>query len=216
MPGSNDVRVAKYAASLVLAGMAPVVVFSGARGRLTEDWPETEADTFAKVALAEGVARDKIIIENRATNTGENIAFTRALLRERGVLDAEGRLPAGGSIIVVQKPYMIMRSYASWLAQWPELNGGGGGGGGGGGAPGAEPTNSRLMVASPPELNYANYPADGIIARDELVSVMAGDLQRVFLYPRLGYQVRVEIPDAIWKALAQLVGLGFTSHLAKR
>ena len=207
MPGSNDPRVAKFAASLVLRGLAPVVVFSGANGRLTEHWPQTEAETFAAVALAEGLSPEQIVVENRATNTGENIAFTRAALRERGVLDAQGRLPAGGSLIVVQKPYMIMRSYASWLKQWPELQSGSEEGGGG--AP-------RIVVASPPELEYANYPADGVIARDELVSVMVGDLQRVFLYPRTGFQIDVPIPDGVWHAFAQLVGLGFVGHLARR
>jgi hypothetical protein len=43
---------------------------------------------------------------------------------------------------------------------------------------------------------------------------MVGDLQRIKLYPGLGFQVYQEIPGDIWQAYNQLVDLGFDEHLA--
>ena len=64
-------------------------------------WTRPEADIFADAAASAGVPREKIIVENRATNTGENISLSRALLAEHGI--------APESIIVVQKPFMERR-----------------------------------------------------------------------------------------------------------
>ena len=75
--GSHDTRVADRAAELYLQGWAPLLVFSGGLGRLTEGmWTEPEADLFAKIAVNKGVPAEDILIENRSTNTGENILYT--------------------------------------------------------------------------------------------------------------------------------------------
>ena len=111
--GSNDLRVAGHAADLHLSGFAPWILFSGARGRMTHDWAETEAAAMARVARARGVEEKNILIEDRATNTGENIRFSRELLAARGLAPA--------SAIVVQKPYMERRTFAAMEAQWPDL-----------------------------------------------------------------------------------------------
>src|SRR5689334_17126585 len=81
--GSHDLRVADRAAELYLEGWAPLLIFSGGLGNLTKlIWKETEADQFARIAIDKGVPAEHIIIENRSTNTGENVLFTRQLLKE--------------------------------------------------------------------------------------------------------------------------------------
>jgi hypothetical protein len=109
--GSNDLRVAELAVSLFQAGQGSWILFSGARGRMTENWPETEAATMAALARSHGVPDDCILIEDRATNTGENIRFSREIL-------AAARL-APRRLIVVQKPYMERRTQAALDVQWP-------------------------------------------------------------------------------------------------
>src|SRR5215213_520150 len=82
--GSHDLRVAHRGAELYLEGWAPVLIFSGGLGNVTKGiWTESEADKFAKIAIDRGVPADAIIIENRSTNTGENILFTQQLLKEK-------------------------------------------------------------------------------------------------------------------------------------
>ena len=76
--GSHDLRVAERGAELYLQGLAPLVIFSGGLGSLTKEiWHEPEANKFAKTAVAMGVPPDAILIENKSTNTGENILLTQ-------------------------------------------------------------------------------------------------------------------------------------------
>ena len=109
--GSNDLRVAEHAVFLYDAGLGPWILFSGARGRMTGDWPETEAATMAALARSCGVPDDCIFIEDRATNTGENIRLSREMLASVGLTPSR--------VIVVQKPYMERRTQAALDVQWP-------------------------------------------------------------------------------------------------
>ena len=59
------------------------------------------------------IPRQKIILENHATNTGENIQFTKALLKEQG--------KTINSCITIQKPYAERRVFATCRQYWPEL-----------------------------------------------------------------------------------------------
>ncbi len=113
--GSHDVRVAERGAQLFLDGWAPLLVTTGYLGTLTlGNWTRAEAEIFAEIAQRMGVPSDKILVENRATNTGENVAFTRQLLKEKGLLPKKA--------IAVQKPYMERRTYATFKKVWPELD----------------------------------------------------------------------------------------------
>ncbi len=97
--GSHDTRVAERAAELFLEGWAPLLMFSGGLGRLTNGlWQDTEADKFAAIAVSKGVSAEHILVENKSTNTGENIIFSRALLVANGLNPH--------SLIVVLIPYI--------------------------------------------------------------------------------------------------------------
>src|ERR1044072_8843172 len=110
---SHDERVAERGAQLFLDGWAPLVIFSGGHGSITRTlWSEPEAERFARIAVDLGVPRESILIESQSTNTGENIEFTKRLVAERG-LDLQ-------KFILVQKPYMERRAFATVLKLWPE------------------------------------------------------------------------------------------------
>jgi len=105
--GSHDTRVAERAAELLLEGWAPLLVCSGHLGALTRQmWTRPEAEVFADVAVGRGVPRDRILIESRSTNTGENVDFSRQLLAEHGLRPRRA--------IAVQKPYMERRTLATF------------------------------------------------------------------------------------------------------
>src|SRR5262245_59647515 len=75
-----------HRAELALAGWAPLLIFSGGLGAITRHlWHEPEADKFAAIAIERGVPRDRILIENQSTNTGENVAFTKRMLADRRI-----------------------------------------------------------------------------------------------------------------------------------
>jgi len=109
---SHDKKVAEKGAQLFLEGWAPLLIFAGGLGSVTREmWTEPEADQFAETAIGMGVPSERILIENRSTNTGENIQFTRQLLAEKQI-DAQ-------RFILVQKPYMERRSFATFRKVWP-------------------------------------------------------------------------------------------------
>src|SRR6187402_261612 len=81
---SYDLAVAERGAQLFLEGWAPLLIFSGGLGAITKHlWSVPEADRFAAIAAKMGVPRERMLIENRSTNTGENVAFTKQLLADR-------------------------------------------------------------------------------------------------------------------------------------
>ncbi|MFD0855839.1 YdcF family protein [Actinomadura adrarensis] len=111
--GCHDLRVAAHAARLWHEGWAPLVVASGGNGKVTSVWHETEARAFARVLREHGVPDEAVLLEETATNTGENITATCDLLRRRNVPVERG--------ILVAKPYMTRRSLATAQRQWPDV-----------------------------------------------------------------------------------------------
>jgi len=111
--GSYDLRVARWCAGLLRRGLAPVLVFTGAHGNWTHGrWPKSEAEVFADEAVASGAPRERLLLEPRATNIGENLRFTKALLAERG--------HGASRVIVVTKPQTLRRVTASAAVFWSE------------------------------------------------------------------------------------------------
>jgi uncharacterized SAM-binding protein YcdF (DUF218 family) len=183
--GSHDLRVAERAAQLYFEGWAPMITFSGGLGNFTKEvWTETEADQFAAIAVSMGVPEEAILIENKSTNTGENILFTQQLFARKN-LDPQ-------SFIVVQKPYMERRSYATFKKHW---------------------TDKKLVVTSP-QISFEEYPTEEI-PLERVINIMVGDLQRIKLYSQKGFQIFQEIPENVWQACEQLIASGFDKHLMR-
>lgn len=181
--GSHDTRVAEKAAELYLEGWAPLLIFAGGLGRLTEGmWTESEADLFARIAMEKGVPAKAILIENRSTNTGENIQMVQRLLGESGI-DPK-------TFIVVQKPYMERRSLATFEKNWP----------------------GKQFVVTSPQISFEAYP-NKEIPMEKVINIMVGDLQRIKIYPAKGFQTYQEIPAEVWQAYERLVALGFDKQL---
>lgn len=113
--GSHDERVAMHAASLLRMGLAKRLVASGGSGKVTGDlWQQPEAERYAEVAATMGVDRDDVLVENGATNTGENLTRTRELLASLALPSASG--------ILVAKPYMARRALHTAQAQWSDAS----------------------------------------------------------------------------------------------
>lgn len=110
--GSHDLRTAAYAAQLVLDNWAPQLVCSGATGRLTRgEWKISEAQAFALEAVRAGLGEDRIILEDKSTNTSENLEFSAQALAKAGV--------AFNSALLIHKPYMERRVWATAMKVWP-------------------------------------------------------------------------------------------------
>jgi uncharacterized SAM-binding protein YcdF (DUF218 family) len=184
---SHDKRVAERAAQLFQEEWAPLLIFSGGLGSITRTfWTKPEADQFAAIAIDLGVPPDRILIENRSTNTGENFRLTRQLLLERGIDPRK--------FIVVQKPYMERRSFATFRKMWPEKD---------------------VIVTSPQVAfdQYLDSYTNEALSVDDVISIMVGDLQRIKVYAEMGFQISQDIPPEAWSAYEELVRYGYNRHL---
>jgi uncharacterized SAM-binding protein YcdF (DUF218 family) len=187
--GNNDIRTARYAAELFINGFAPLLICTGNKSVSKDEgttnrniWDKPEAEVFAEEAIKIGVPRENILIENKATNTGENIAFTKKLLEEKHITVQK--------IIVVQKPFMLRRTFATFKKVWPEPD----------------------IIVSSPAIPFSSYPNE-ILSKDYIISIMVGDTQRIEEYPEKGFQIHQDIPAEVWQAYEALIKRGFTSHL---
>ncbi|WP_437040213.1 YdcF family protein [Streptomyces sp. enrichment culture] len=181
--GSHDLGVATTAADLFRAGLFPVVVFSGGNSPTTRArFPRGEAVHYREHALSLGVPDEAVLVEPRAANTGQNIAFSREVLAGAGV-EVE-------SLLLISKPYMERRSYATCRKLWPEVD--------------------VVCASEPLELDdYIKSIGDEKLVVDMLV----GDLQRVIDYPRLGFAVEQDVPGEVYDAYERLLRAGFDSRL---
>lgn len=187
---SHDTVVAERGAQLFLDGWAPLLVFTGGLGAITKQmWPDPEANRFARIAMGMGVPEHRILIENQSTNTGENVAFTRELLAARG-LDPN-------TFILVQKPYMERRTFATFQKVW----------------------QGKSVRVTSPQMSLDDYLArysNESLSADDVISIMVGDLQRIREYPARGFQIPQEIPDDVWEAYKELIAAGYDRHLVGR
>ena len=184
----ND-DIALRCAQLYRDGFAPKVLFTGGLGRNTLGlWTQTEAERFAAIAMEHGVPAEDIIIENQSTNSAENILFTRKKLAEHGLEDSH--------LLCVHKPFMERRLYAAMQVYWPEAD----------------------AAYTSPLLDLDEYirrsVAQGLTEKN-VIEVMVGDLQRMDVYARKGYQIPQDIPVEVWDAFHALVEMGYTGELVQ-
>ena len=112
--GSHDLRVGERAAELYQQGLAPLFLFTGGFGNWTEGvFERPEAELISERAIEMGLPREVVLIESNATNTGENIKYSKALLEAKAVNVRKA--------IAIQKPYMERRAHASLTKQWSEV-----------------------------------------------------------------------------------------------
>ncbi|WP_030252971.1 YdcF family protein [Streptomyces violens] len=181
--GSHDLGVAAFSAELYHAGLYTTLVFTGGNSPTTAArFPHGEAVHYREHALELGVPDSAILLEPNAGNTGQNIALSREVLAAAGITPK--------SVLLVSKPYMERRSYATARKVWPEV---------------------EVICASEP-LEFDDY-LKSIGDEKLVVDMLVGDLQRVIEYPSLGFAIEQDVPEDVHAAYASLTNEGFTSRL---
>ncbi|MGW0880338.1 YdcF family protein [Streptomyces sp. NPDC002671] len=181
--GSHDLGVADTTVDLYRRGMMPLIVFTGATSRTTQDrMPRGEAEHYRDRALELGVPTDAILVEPHARNTGQNITLSRALLEDRGV-DVF-------SVLLVSKPYEERRAYATARKLWPEVT----------------------FVSTSTPMTLPEY-VDSIRDARLVIDMLVGSLQRLLIYPSQGFMISQDVPAEVIRAYERLASRGFTSRL---
>lgn len=177
--GSHDERVAHEAARLALERPNALVVTSGGFGKVTRElWGTTEGRRFADIVSSSGVDPSRVLVEQTATNTGANITASRDLLSDNSFSVRSG--------LLVAKPYMRRRSFATACAQWSAI----------------------CWGVTSPQLSFEDYP-NSEVPLDRMIELMVGDYQRMGVYAKAGFQTEQPMPADATRAYNFLVARGF-------
>ncbi|MBI5769383.1 MAG: YdcF family protein [Verrucomicrobia bacterium] len=172
--GHFDLRIAARCAELWAAGQVARVIFTGGVGAGTADLGQPEADAFlAHVGrLHPGLPRERIVVENRSTNTGENIRFTLELL---------AREPAGRElrrVVLVANPSRQRRVMQTWRRLAPEI----------------------VAQAAPPATTLEEERRLFAAHGQDLLAQLAGEVERLRTYPERGWIEPIAVPDTVRRA----------------
>lgn len=185
--GNYNDDIAIRTAELYRQGYSSKILFTGGLGRNTKDlWTISEAERFADIAVGEGVPRNDIIIENKSTNTAENILFTREMLVSLNI--------NVNNILAVHQPFMERRIFAALKVYWPEID--------------AIITSPQLTIEQ-----YINNSVKQGLDEKTVIDVIVGDFQRIDVYAKRGFQIPQYIPNEVNDAFNVMVKLGYTSQL---
>nr|WP_181010435.1 YdcF family protein [Streptomyces sp. SM14] len=181
--GSHDLGVASFAASLYHSGLFPVLVFTGGNSPTTKTrFLRGEAVHYREHAIGLGVPETSIVLEPKAANTGQNITYSREALADAGVTSS--------TVLLVSKPYMERRSFATARKLWPEVE----------------------VICTSESMEFDDY-LKGIGDEKLVIDMLVGDLQRVIQYPERGFAIEQDVPDEVRQAYESLIHDGFTSRL---
>ncbi len=181
--GTFDLSLPRFCGDLHLRGCAPLIIFTGGIGAGTADLGQPEADAWRGELRRSHptIADARVILENRSTNTAENIGFTAELLagqhpgRELGV--------GVCSVIGVASPSRLRRVALTWRKLQPAI---------------------PLVRQRPPEATYASertlYAAKGF----DYAAHLCGELDRIVDYAQRGWIATEALPADISGALARL------------
>lgn len=114
--GSSDLSVADFASRYIKNSDAEVVIISGGLGKDTQHlWNISEAQMFYEVLKKNDCCRQKqVYLEEKSSNTGENILFSRDLILKHQLKHGSG--------LIITKPYMTKRALNTAAKQWPEVS----------------------------------------------------------------------------------------------
>lgn len=183
--GSHDTRVAERGAEVFLQGLAPIIVFSGYLGALTLGSWERP-----EAEVFAEIAMKRGVPQDNILIENKSTNTGENFLFTKELLFKDGILSE--KIIAVQKPYMERRTYATCKKVWPEV---------------------EVLVTSP-EYTFETYPSHEITL-DKVINIMVGDLQRILVYPKMGFQIPQTVPEEVLEAYKFLVNAGYTSRLIK-
>jgi uncharacterized SAM-binding protein YcdF (DUF218 family) len=184
--GSYDLSVAEHAARLFLDGLAPWLMFTGGLVPRT-DLLQTPWDRAEAKVFGERASRLGVPEERILLET----AATNTGENFRFSLELIGRHQLDcRALLVVTKPNMERRAQATASVNVPG--------------------HIKVMVTSPPT-TFDEYCST--VDPMKLIGLMVGDLQRIMLYPALGFQADEIVPAHVEAAYRRLLEAGFTDHL---
>lgn len=183
--GCSNLDIPVRCAELFKQGYGKKILFAGGVGKITKGkFQRSEAEVYRDIAIRYGIPSGQILLETRSTNTGDNFRFSKEILENNHVK----------SVLIVHFVTSERRTLATAQAILPEYH---------------------LFITSP-ELTFSAFlsklqQSSEYFYRE--VCLLVGDIQRMIIYPQLGWQRKVDIPDSIIQTYYFLKEKGFNQFI---
>jgi hypothetical protein len=180
--GTFDLALPVFCTEVFVRTPARKIIFTGGVGAGSADLGEPEADAWAKAALTthRELRPEHLILENRSTNTAENIHFTAALLAREY---PDFKFGAGlNHAIIVASPSRLRRVKLTLQHLQPSLRA------------------TRMLPAVDFDREFAEHERKGI----PYLAHLSGELDRIVSYPARGWIAEERLPGEIAEAHATL------------
>jgi uncharacterized SAM-binding protein YcdF (DUF218 family) len=176
--GVFDLTLPRFCGELYTTGAAARIIFTGGYGAGTGTLGGPEADVWREELRCShpNIQDTHVLLENRSTNTAENIAFTAAQLAHE-----HPALMFGVGIrnmIIVASPSRLRRVQLTFRKHYPDVQ------------------VTRQLPDCDFDREYALYQANGV----DYLQHLAGEIKRLKEYPSRGWIVAEELPADILQA----------------
>lgn len=189
--GCSSLDIPVRCSELLKKNYGKLILFTGGLGKITNEiFNKSEAEIYRDIAIAHGVDKDRILIENKSTNTGDNFRFSIKLLKTKNInVD---------KILIVH----------SKLSERRTLN-----------CAKAIIKNKKLIITSP-NITFDEY-INKLNSKSEIeiyniLSVIAGDIQRLIIFPQFGWQIEQYVPQHIINIYFELKDMGYSKYILSR
>lgn len=176
--GHFDLGIPRRCAELVRAGRANRIIFTGGVGAGSGNFTRPEAVEFVEELRRAAPETIPAIacIEEKSTNTGENVLFTREKLAQQ----CPDLVPGRGlrSLLVVATPARQRRTALTLQRHWPEVQ----------------------LVNAPPLASFDEMAALYAQMREDWHAQLTGEIDRLLAYPAKGFIPPVEVPEEVLEA----------------
>jgi uncharacterized SAM-binding protein YcdF (DUF218 family) len=173
--GHFDMNIPMRCCELYLQGLGRKIIFTGGVGAGSANFQNAEAIEFFNYAkrFFPHFPTEDILIEDKSTNTGENVRFSMQVLKEK--------LPDFNfdngiqSAILVATPARQYRVYLTVLQHLPHIK----------------------LINLPPELSYNDNVLIFNAKGEDFTQQLTGEIYRLIEYPAKGLCAPVNIPKEI-------------------
>ncbi len=186
--GCMNLEIPVKCAELLKENYAQNILFSGGLGKLTtSNFDRTEAEIYKDIAIKEGIKPNKIFIENKSTNTGDNFRFSLKIIEKYKI--------KSDRIIIVHNNLSQRRTLSVARAI----------------------IKDKKLIITSPDKTFSQFIEKLSNVTEErkqnIIPVIVGDIQRLIIYPQLGWQTENNVPETIIEDYYKLKNMGYDKYI---
>ena len=188
--GCRNLKIPQRCAELYSKDYGKNILFCGGYGKLTGDFIKPEAEIFKDIAIENGIPQNKIFVETKSTNTGDNFKFSLEIIEKNNL--------KFDKILIVHNTLAARRTLNCAKAVIPNKNIR---------ITGINNTFDRFIEI------LKNMDTENATNN---ISVIVGDIQRIIIFPQFGWQIEDEVPEEVIENYNILKRRGFNKYIVSK